>query len=142
MAIAHADQPATQDRLIDVVGRAAHVAHEARVLKTMAADAIEDGVHAAKRAVTRSARDIEDLRDAAAYRVKKAPLMAVALAAAAGLALGIGVRGVRTALDTGQDAERVMRAARPIAFTLNGRIRRLKVDGDRRLLITRKPVKH
>jgi ElaB/YqjD/DUF883 family membrane-anchored ribosome-binding protein len=78
-----------RDRVVDAVGRAAHVAHEARVLKTLASDAIEDGTYAAKRLITRGARNIEDLRDAAAYRVKKAPLMAVAVAAAAGLLLGV-----------------------------------------------------
>ena len=75
--------------VVDAVGQAAHVAHEARLLKTLAADAIEDGVHAAKRAMTRGAHEIEDLRDAAAYRVKKLPLTSIAVATAAGLLLGI-----------------------------------------------------
>lgn len=88
MATTHADPQTTQDRFVDVVGRAAHVAHEARVLKTMAADAVEDGVHAAKRAVTRGARDIEESRETAAYRIKKAPFLAVAIAAGAGLLIG------------------------------------------------------
>lgn len=88
MATAHAEPHTTPDRLADVVGRAAHVAHEARVLKTLAADAVEDGVHAAKRAVTRGAREIEDLRETAAYRIKKAPFLSVAIAAGAGLLVG------------------------------------------------------
>lgn len=88
MATAHADPPTTQDRLVDVVGRAANVAHEARVLRTMAADAVEDGVHAAKRAVTRGARDFEEFWETAAYRIKKAPFLAVAIAAGAGLLVG------------------------------------------------------
>jgi ElaB/YqjD/DUF883 family membrane-anchored ribosome-binding protein len=88
MATAHADSPTTQDRLADVVGRAVNVAHEARVLRTMAADAVEDGVHAAKRAVTRGARDFEEFRETAAYRIKKAPFLAVAIAAGAGLLVG------------------------------------------------------
>ena len=37
----------------------------------------------------RVARDIEDLRDEAAYRVKRVPLMSIALATGAGLLLGI-----------------------------------------------------
>ena len=37
------------------VGRAAHLAH-ARLLRRHAADAVEDGVHTATRAVTRGAR--------------------------------------------------------------------------------------
>jgi ElaB/YqjD/DUF883 family membrane-anchored ribosome-binding protein len=89
MATAHADPPTTQDRLIDVVGRAAHVAHEARVLKTMAADAIEDGVHAAKRAVTRGARGVDELQETTAYRIKRAPFRAVAIAVGVGLLIGV-----------------------------------------------------
>ena len=88
MTTAHADPPTTQNRLTDVVGRAAHVAHEARLLKTMAADAVEDGVYAAKRAVTRGARDFEEFWETAAYRIKKAPFLAVAIAAGAGLLVG------------------------------------------------------
>jgi ElaB/YqjD/DUF883 family membrane-anchored ribosome-binding protein len=88
MATAQTDRPTTQERLVDVVGRAAHAAHEVRVLKTMAADAVEDGVHAAKRAVTRGARDFEEFRETAAYRIKKAPFLAVAIAAGAGLLVG------------------------------------------------------
>lgn len=87
--VENAAPTSARDRVVDAVGRAAHVAHEARVLKTLASDAIEDGTHAAKRMVTRSARNIEDWRDAAAYRVKKAPLMSVAVAAAVGLLLGV-----------------------------------------------------
>lgn len=89
MATAHADPLTTQDRLVDAAGRAAHFAHEARVLQTLAADAVEDGVHAAKRAVTRGARDIEEIRENAAYRIKKAPFLAVVIAAGAGLLVGV-----------------------------------------------------
>jgi ElaB/YqjD/DUF883 family membrane-anchored ribosome-binding protein len=89
MAIAHAEPQTAQDRLADVVGRAAHVAHEARVLKTKAADAVEDGVHAARRAVTRGAREFEEFRETAAYRIKKAPFLAVTVAAGAGLLIGV-----------------------------------------------------
>lgn len=89
MATAHADPVTSRDRLADVVSKAAHVTHEARLLKTLAADAVEDGVHAARRAVTRGARDIEEFRETAAYRIKKAPFLAVALAAGAGLLVGV-----------------------------------------------------
>lgn len=88
MATVLADALTAHDRLADVVGRAAHVVHEARALKTMAADAVEDGVHAARRAVTRGAREIEDQRETVAYRIKKAPFLAVAIAAGAGLLVG------------------------------------------------------
>jgi ElaB/YqjD/DUF883 family membrane-anchored ribosome-binding protein len=78
-----------RERVVDAMGQAAQVAHDARLLKARASEAIEDGVHAAKRAVTRGAHEIEDLRDAAAYRVRRAPLGSIALAAGAGLFLGI-----------------------------------------------------
>ena len=89
-AFAETVTPTTvRDRVVDAVGRASHVAHEARLLKTLAADAVEDGVHAAKRAIARGAHEVEDLRDEAIYRVKKAPLAAVALAAGAGILVGM-----------------------------------------------------
>lgn len=77
------------DRVVDAVGRAAHLAHEARLLRTLAADAVEDGVHTATRAVTRGVRGVEDLREEIAHRVKKAPLASLAVAAGAGLVLGV-----------------------------------------------------
>ena len=88
-AITETVPPATvRDRIVDTVGQAAHLAHEARVLKTLATDAVEDGVRAARRAITRRAHEVEDLRDAAAHQVKKAPLVSIALAAGAWLLMG------------------------------------------------------
>jgi hypothetical protein len=84
-----AKEPTTvRDRAVDAVRHATHVAHEARLLKTLASDAVEDGVHAAKRAITHGMHDLEDLRDSATYRIKRAPLMAVGLAFGAGLLFG------------------------------------------------------
>ena len=96
MASALAETPVNpttrvRDRVVDAAGQAAHLAHEARLLKTLASDAVEDGIHAAERAITRGAHQVEDLRDAAAYRVKKAPLLSIALAAGAGMLVGIVV---------------------------------------------------
>ena len=88
MATVPADPLTARDRLVDVVGRAAHAAHEARVLKTMAADAVEDGIYAARRAVTRGGREVEEWRETTAYRIKKAPFLSVAVAAGAGLLVG------------------------------------------------------
>lgn len=70
------------------VRHAEHLAHEARLFKTLASDAVEDGVHAAKRAMTHGVHDLEDLRDSATHRIRRAPLMAVGLAFGAGLLLG------------------------------------------------------
>lgn len=81
---------------VDAVRRAAHVAHEVSLLKTMAADAAETGRHAVTRAITRGRRDLEDLRESAAYRVKRAPLVAVGVAFAAGmLAAALSAQCVR-----------------------------------------------
>jgi ElaB/YqjD/DUF883 family membrane-anchored ribosome-binding protein len=80
-----------RDRAVDTVRQVAHVAHEARLLKTLATDAVEDGVHAAKRAITRGLHDFDDLRESAAHRVKRAPLLTVGLAAAGGLLFGIAL---------------------------------------------------
>jgi hypothetical protein len=73
----------------DTVRQAAHLAHEARLLKTLASDAVEDGVHAVTRVITHRLHELEDLRDSAAYRIKRAPLVAVGLALGAGVLLGV-----------------------------------------------------
>ncbi len=93
MGSATADTPmacdtTVRDRAVDTVRQAAH---EARLLKTLATDAVEDGVHAAKRAITRGMHDVEDLRESAAYRVKRAPLLTVSLAVAGGILFGVAL---------------------------------------------------
>ena len=82
---------AVRDRALDAMGRATQMAREARLLKTRATDAVEDGVHAAKRALTRGAHEFEDLRDGVAYRVKRAPLASLLFAAGAGALMGIAI---------------------------------------------------
>lgn len=84
-----------RDRAVDAVRQASHVAHEARLLKMLASDALEDGVHAAKRAMTHGMHDLDDLRDSAAYRIKRAPLMTVGLALGAGILLGVALGRIR-----------------------------------------------
>ena len=84
----------TTDRLADAVRYAAHFSHEAKLMKSMARDAGEEGVHAAKRALRRAKRAVEtleDVRDEAAYYVKRQPFKAVAIAAGVGLLAGIVV---------------------------------------------------
>jgi ElaB/YqjD/DUF883 family membrane-anchored ribosome-binding protein len=59
---------------------------------TRATDAVEDGVRAARRAfktAQRSLQNAADLRDEAAYRVKREPLKAVGFAFGAGLLMGV-----------------------------------------------------
>ena len=61
-------------------------------VKSLAEDAIEDGVHAARRAVKSVRRGIErleDIRDEGIHRVRRHPLKALAVAAVAGLMLGV-----------------------------------------------------
>ena len=64
---------------------ATQLAHEAGLLKTMAAEAAETGRYAARRAIIRGRRDLEDLSESAAHRVRRAPLLAVGAAFAAGI---------------------------------------------------------
>jgi ElaB/YqjD/DUF883 family membrane-anchored ribosome-binding protein len=63
--------------------------------KARVMDAVED----AKRAVARSKHQLEELRDTAAYRVKKAPLMSVGMGFGAGMLLGavLGIFAVKAA---------------------------------------------
>lgn len=97
MAFAAAETPdvapsSVKDRVVDACRQGAHLSHEVRLAKSIAADAIEDGIHLARRAavtaVRRGAEQFEDLRGEAAHRIKRAPLASVALFGAAGLLLG------------------------------------------------------
>jgi ElaB/YqjD/DUF883 family membrane-anchored ribosome-binding protein len=82
----------TTDRITDGVRHAAHFSHQVRLMKSMARDAGEEGVYAAKRVLRRVQRGVErvrDLTDEAAYRVKREPFKAVGIAAGAGLLIGV-----------------------------------------------------
>jgi ElaB/YqjD/DUF883 family membrane-anchored ribosome-binding protein len=76
-----------------VTSHAAHISHEARLVKSLACDAIEDGAHEAKRAVTKSVQRgierLEDIKDEGVHYVKRQPLKAIAMAAGVGLMVGI-----------------------------------------------------
>ncbi len=79
------------DAAVDAVRHAAHFAHEARLLKTLAADALEEGTYAAQRAVKRLKRRVQDLadtREEVVHRIKREPLKAVALALGVGMFVG------------------------------------------------------
>jgi ElaB/YqjD/DUF883 family membrane-anchored ribosome-binding protein len=87
-------EPSIRERAVDAARQVAHVSHEAQLLKSLAADAVEDGVHAAKRAIKSVQRRVEglgDLKDDAAYRVKRQPFKAVGIAVGVGLVLGVAV---------------------------------------------------
>lgn len=79
---------------------AAHVSHEARPVKSLACDAIEDGAHEVKRAVSESMQRgierLEDIKDEGVHYVKRRPLKAIAMAA------GVGLMGIPAAWITGR----------------------------------------
>lgn len=85
------------DKAADMYRKATHLAGEARELTNLASDTVEDGVHAARRAINRGIENAAELRETAVYRVKRNPLKAVGLAFGAGVLLGavIGVFGRR-----------------------------------------------
>lgn len=63
-------------------------------LKSLAADAVEDGVHSAKRTLKTIARrmpDAADMRDEVVHRIKREPIKAIGIAMAAGVAVGLAV---------------------------------------------------
>jgi len=83
-----------RDRVIDACRQAAHCSHEAQLLKSLAGDAVDDGIHAARRAIKSVRRGVEelgDLKDEAAHRVKRQPLKALSVAVGVGLVLGLAV---------------------------------------------------
>lgn len=63
-------------------------------LKSLAADAVEDGVHSARRTlktVARRVRDVADVRDEVVHRIKREPIKAIGIAVAAGAVVGLAV---------------------------------------------------
>lgn len=90
------------NRAIDACRQVAHCSHEAQLLKSLATDAVDDGVHAARRAIKSARRGVEelgDLKDEAVHRMKRQPLKALSAAAGVGLVLGLAIgwigRGLR-----------------------------------------------
>jgi ElaB/YqjD/DUF883 family membrane-anchored ribosome-binding protein len=100
MAFATAETPTADrtrkaaDSVSQIYSQTAQLAHEASRLKSLAADAIEDGVHAAKRrikSVRRRVEELGDLKDEAIHRVKRQPALAVGAAFGLGVVLGVAV---------------------------------------------------
>lgn len=83
------ERPTVRERAADALRQAAHFSHEARLLKTLATDAVEDGLHAAERTIKRARQTALDGRDEVTYRVKREPLKALALAFGAGALFGL-----------------------------------------------------
>jgi hypothetical protein len=63
------ETPSITDRVFDAARHAAHLSHEAHAVKSLAEDAIDDGVHAAQRAVRQGVRRLEDMKDDGVYYV-------------------------------------------------------------------------
>jgi ElaB/YqjD/DUF883 family membrane-anchored ribosome-binding protein len=86
------ERPSVTDRIVDAARRAAHLSHEARLVKSVAEDAIENSMHTAKRSiksVRRGIEKLEDLRDEGIHYVKRQPLKTVAVSVGAGLIVGL-----------------------------------------------------
>jgi ElaB/YqjD/DUF883 family membrane-anchored ribosome-binding protein len=87
------EKPNVADRIVDAARHAAHMSHEAGLVKSLACDAIEDGAHHAKRAVKKSVQHgierLEDIKDEGVHYVKRQPLKAIAMAAGVGLMVGM-----------------------------------------------------
>ncbi len=69
----------------------ASIERDTRRLKEAAVDAVEDGMHAARRAIESArhyADELGDLKDEAAHQVKRRPLQMVGAALSVGLVLG------------------------------------------------------
>ena len=93
MAIAAVESPGKPatlaDRVVDACRQAAHLSPEAHLVKSLTADAVEDGVYVARRAVKTARRRMEDVQDETVHRVKRHPLAAIGLALGAGFAAGL-----------------------------------------------------
>jgi len=83
------EKPNVRERLVDTARRVAHLSHEARLLKSFAADSVEDGVYQARRAVKTARRDFDLARHDAASRIGRDPFTSVGLAFGAGVFVAV-----------------------------------------------------
>lgn len=81
-------EPTLRGRVVDTARRMAHLSHEARMLTSIASDAVEERAYRARRAVTQARRGLDDTRDDMVHRIKQEPMKAVGVAFGAGLCLG------------------------------------------------------
>ncbi len=84
--------PSIAGRMADAARHAAHLSHEARMVRSLAEDAIEDGVHKARRvakSVRRGIERLQDVKDEATYYIRRRPLKTIAMAAGLGLVVGV-----------------------------------------------------
>ena len=91
MATLTLDKPEAIRSLVDKVVDTDRLAKDAHLLKARATEALDDSLRAVKRTAKQRLNELEDLKDDAAIRVRKAPLAAVAVTFAAGLLFGMAL---------------------------------------------------
>jgi len=95
MATAVLESPATEaeptlrERVVDAARRTVHLSHEARMLTSMAGDAVAEQAYRAGRAARQARRGLDDARDDVGHRIKQEPMKAVGVAFGTGLLLGV-----------------------------------------------------
>jgi len=92
MATFTLDKPEVVRKVADRVADAGEsLVEDAKVLKAKAAELFDEGKVAARKTVTRRMRELEDLRDETALKVRKAPFTAVGITFGVGLLLGVAI---------------------------------------------------
>ena len=89
--ITEPDRTDSRTTTVDAVRRVAHAVHEARLVKTLAADALDDAVYASKqmsKTVKRRIQTLADRRYELAHQVRREPFKAVGFAFGTGIVLG------------------------------------------------------
>jgi len=89
IGIPESGKPSVTERIAEAARHAAHASHEARMVKSLAEDAIDDSVHAARRAILRGIERLEDVKDDGIHHAKRQPVRTVTTAAAVGLVVGL-----------------------------------------------------
>jgi ElaB/YqjD/DUF883 family membrane-anchored ribosome-binding protein len=91
MATAIINDPRHSAQSADDAPRVARLAHDARLVKSMATDAVEEAMHATNHAIKSAKRQIQELADRryeVAHRIRQEPLKAIGMAFGAGILLG------------------------------------------------------
>ena len=89
-AVNETEQDSVRPHVVDAARRA-HVSHEARLIKSLATDAVEDAVYATNQAIKTAKRRVQDFADRryeVAHRIRQQPFKAVGIAFGAGALLG------------------------------------------------------
>jgi len=84
--------PTLGDRIVNAARQGVHLRHDAHLMKSIAADLIEDGIHEAKRtmkSLRRGVEALEDIKDEGIHYIKRQPVRAVGTAVALGLMVGV-----------------------------------------------------